>query len=70
MIGAGAVHKRMVKCTIVIYRMNEATLVLTLQETKFATMNIFSIFLIFFKSFVKAELSYVITINLFTIAEN
>ena len=35
-------------------------------------MNIFFIFFFyfFFKSFVKVELSYVFTINLFTIAEN
>ena len=42
-----------------------------LKETKSATMNIFrkkNIF--FFESFVKVELSYVFTINLFTIAEN
>ena len=39
-----------------------------LKETKTATMNIFFIF--FFESFVKVELSYVFTINLFTIAEN
>ena len=42
-----------------------------IKETKSATMNIFRIFLYFlFKSFVKAELSYVFTINLVTIAEN
>ena len=41
------------------------------KETKSATMNIFRIFFYFlFKSFVKVELSYVFTINLFTIAEN
>ena len=34
------------------------------------TMNIFRKILFFFKSFVKAELSYVFTINLFTRAEN
>ena len=42
-----------------------------LKETNSATMNIFlekKYFL--FKSFVKVELSYVFTINLFTIAEN
>ena len=34
-------------------------------------MNIFRMFVyFFFKSFVKVELSYVFTINLFTIAEN
>ena len=33
-------------------------------------MNIFEIFYFVFKSFVKVELSYVFTINLFTIAEN
>ena len=41
-----------------------------LKETKSATMNIFRIFLFFFKLFVKVELSYVFTINLLTIAEN
>ena len=42
-----------------------------LKETKFATMNIFRFFFYFvFKSFVKVELSYVFTINLFTTAEN
>ena len=43
-----------------------------LKETKSATMNIFFIFFIFrFKSFaLEVELSYVSTINLFTIAEN
>ena len=40
------------------------------KETKSATMNIFRIFYFLFKSFVKEELSYVFTINLFTIAEN
>ena len=40
------------------------------KETKSATMNIFEFFLFLFKSFVKVELSYVFTINLFTIAEN
>ena len=40
-----------------------------LKETKSATMNIFSIFLFLFKSFVKVELSYVFTINLFNKAE-
>ena len=41
----------------------------SLKEAKSATMNIFRIFFLF-KSFVKVELSYVFTINLFTIAEN
>ena len=40
------------------------------KETKSATMNIFRNFLFSFKSFVKVELSYVFTINLFTRAEN
>ena len=43
---------------------------LFIKETKSATMNIFRIFYFVFKSFVKVELSYVFTINLFTIAEN
>ena len=43
----------------------------TLKETKSATMNIFQFFSYFlFKSFVLVELSYVFTMNLFTIAEN
>ena len=40
-----------------------------IKETKSATMNIFRIFYFLFKSFVKVELSYVFTINLFTIAK-
>ena len=45
--------------------------ILSFKETKSATMNIFRFFFNFlFKSFVKVELSYVFTINLFTIAEN
>ena len=40
------------------------------KEAKSATMNIFEIFYFLFKSFVKVELSYVFTRNLFTIAEN
>ena len=44
------------------------------KETKSATMNMMNIFRFFFyflfKSFVKVELSYVFTIDLFTIAEN
>ena len=43
---------------------------LCIKETKSATMNIFLKKIFLFKSFVKAELSYVFTINLFTIAEN
>ena len=43
---------------------------IVLKETKSATMNIFRFFYFLFKSFVKVELSYVFTINLFTIAEN
>ena len=39
------------------------------KETKSATMNIFLKKYFLFKSFVKAELKYVLTINLFTIAE-
>ena len=41
-----------------------------LKETKSATMNIFQNKYFLFKSFVKVELSYVFTINLFSIAEN
>ena len=40
------------------------------KETKSATMNIFRNFYFLFKSFVKVELSYALTINMFTIAEN
>ena len=40
------------------------------KETKSATMNTFRFISFLFKSFVKVELSYVFTINLFTIAEN
>ena len=40
------------------------------KETKSGTMNIFRIFYFLFKSFVKVALSYVFTINIFTIAEN
>ena len=36
------------------------------KVAKSATMNIFRSFLFIFKSFVKVELSYVFTINLFT----
>ena len=39
------------------------------KETKSATMNTFRFFFLF-KSFVKVELSYAFTINMFTIAEN
>ena len=43
----------------------------SVEETMSATMNIFRFFFYFvFKSFVKVELSYGFTINLFTIAEN
>ena len=40
------------------------------KETKSATMNIFRFFYFVFKAFVKVELSYAFTINLFTLAEN
>ena len=44
---------------------------LLFKETKFATINIFfETFSFLLKSFVKAELSYVFTINLFTLAED
>ena len=49
----------------------ELQCLLKVKETKSATMNIFRFFFYFlFKSFVKVDLSYVFTINLFTIAEN
>ena len=41
-----------------------------IKKTKPATMTFFEICYFLFKSFVKVELSYVFTINLFTIAEN
>ena len=41
-----------------------------INETKSASMNIFDFFYFLFKSFVKVELNYIFTINLFTIAEN
>ena len=43
---------------------------IALKETRSATMNIFRKKYFLFKSFVKIELSYVITINMFSIAEN
>ena len=54
-----------------ILRVHVVSVVIILKETKSATMNIFRFFFNFlFKSFVKVELSYVFTINRFTIAEN
>ena len=44
--------------------------VFIIKETKPATMNIFRFFYFLVKSFVKVELSYAFTINMFTIAEN
>ena len=41
-----------------------------LKETKSATMNIFPFFYFLLNSFALIELSYVFTINLFTLAEN
>ena len=43
---------------------------LILKETRSATMNIFRKKYFLFKSFVKLELSYVFTINMFSTAEN
>ena len=43
---------------------------LMVKETKSATKNIFRKKSFLFKSFVKVELSFVFTMNLFTIAEN
>ena len=52
------------------FRFKPAMSEMSLKETKSATMNIFRFFFNFlFKSFVKVELSYVFTINLFTLAE-
>ena len=49
--------------------MRICNLIVLLNETKSATMNIFRFFYFVFKSFVKVEFSYVFTINMFTIAE-
>ena len=43
---------------------------LCLKETRSVTMNIFRNISFLFKSFVKIELSYVFTINMFSTAEN
>ena len=43
---------------------------LSLKETWSVTMNIFRKISFLFKSFVKIELSYVFTINMFSTAEN
>ena len=43
---------------------------LTLKETRSVTLNIFRKKKILFKSFVKIELSYVLTINMLSTAEN
>ena len=40
-----------------------------IKETRSVTMNIFRNFFFLFKSFVKIELSYVFTINMFSTAE-
>ena len=42
----------------------------TIKETKSVTMSIFEKNSFLFKSFVKIELSYVFTINMFSTAEN
>ena len=52
-------------CTVLILSCG-----LCFKENKSATMNIFRFFYFLFKSFVKVELSFVFTINMFTIAEN
>ena len=57
--------------SIAIILMGKRELVALLKETKSATMNNFrKKKYLLFKSFVKAELSKVFTINLFTIAKN
>ena len=48
----------------------EKTTTKKLKVTKSVTMNIFREKYFLFKSFVKEELSYVFTINLFSTAEN
>ena len=45
------------------------TVLVLLKETRSVTINIFRFFFLF-KSFVKKELSYVFTINMFSTAEN
>ena len=42
----------------------------SLKKTRYVTMNIFRIIYFLFKSFVKKELSYVFTINMFSTAKN
>ena len=59
-------HTKNVKISI----LNEVNTFNSFKETKSATMNIFRFFYFVFKSFVKVKLSYVFTINMFTIAEN
>ena len=56
------VRNRVSSCFVINYQ--------HFKETKSATMNIFRKKYFLFKSFVKVELSYVFTINLFTIVEN
>ena len=49
---------------------SEASFLLRIQDTRSVTMNIFEKLSFLFKSFVKIELSYVFTINMFSTAEN
>ena len=53
-----------------MHRQEISVYISILKETKSATMNIFGKKSFLFKSLVKTELSYVFTINLFTIAKN
>ena len=53
-----------------MHRQEISVYISILKETKSATMNIFGKKSFLFKSFVKTELSYVFTINLFTKAKN
>ena len=50
--------------------MNNNSIWCFLKKLSLQLRTFFSIFYFRFKSFVKVELSYVFTINLFTIAEN
>ena len=61
-------HKRLVKKLEGYGR--KGSLLLLLKETRSVAMNIFQKKYFLFKSFVKIELSYVFTINMFSTAES
>ena len=50
--------------------MADTKLIVPFKETRSVTMNIFQKKSFLFKSFVKIDLSYVLTINMFSTAEN